>query len=258
VDPARQRIRVNLLPRCRSPPTLFLHYSPTISQHRTPSPNRNRFKPRAQMLLVLSVCATFAATLQLNPLALPNCIGCFDAKTGMCQLDTDADRCTLDPTKCPVGTIFVNNSMDAWPTGCLVELDAAGANCMPLLFKHQCNGGVQIADSLEHCKEMATQSGAGYIGWGGNPDGTNWPLPPGERALSCLISNGATFEAGCAGCEGCEYWTYYQLSTGSAKASCAYPASKWTCIKDASGPVCMPDIDSTMNASSCAVSCRKS
>jgi hypothetical protein len=206
------------------------------------------------VMLSLTFILSFAVAQSLTD---PNCIGCFDTKTGMCQLDTNLTTCTLDPNNCPKGTTFVNNSMDAWPGGCLALLDAAGSNCMPLLFKHECNGGAEIADNLTHCKELANEQGADYIGWNGDPkSGENWPLPPGERALSCLISNGRAFEAGCAGCEGCQYSTYFQLSSGESKHSCAYPISTWACSKDAGGnPLCTPDTKSTMNVSACKASC---
>ena len=104
--------------------------------------------------------AWMQAPTSASPLGVPNCRGCYDSATGQCQLDTDPDACTLDLAECASESpplLALNNSMDEWPTGCLVELVAKGRNCMGLLEKHDCSGGAMVGDNFTHCKQLAVQ-----------------------------------------------------------------------------------------------------
>jgi len=199
-------------------------------------------------LRMLLITATVSAKA-LDFLEQPNCEGCFNKTSGECFLNTNPDCSLATPTDCKqVGLPFVHESMDGWPSGCLVEVVAEGPNCIGLLEKHQCQGGVDhYGDgSMEACIAAGKAAGATYIGH------VNADEPPGLTPENCLVTTG-TFEALCSGCDGCEYWTYVELATGEKKHSCQYSDTKWKCVPEKK--MCVPDKNGT-NPFKCDAACK--
>lgn len=155
-----------------------------------------------------------------------NCLGCFEATSGTCQLDVDKPGCLpATPSDCAALRLpYENNSATTWPEGggCLARISAY---CEDLLHKYNCDKHRFIhAANATDCAAKAKAYNMSYSAY--MPSATN---------AYCMVIPG-DFIAGCV-CSNCEYYTYTELKSGETRNTCDYSTTRWSCVAGQ----CMPD-----------------
>eukprot|EP01051_Picozoa_sp_SAG22_P000404 SAG22_NODE_11_length_35583_cov_107.128790_4_plen_188_part_00 len=175
-----------------------------------------RSPPRALALAAAAVAAAAAGSVQVASAdespgpgpgpggGLPNCAGCFNATSGGCTVNSLAPAGAADP--CPPSTAatcsaanlpYLNESVNAWPTGCLARIEGKGSlACIePFSCDHEkyANENSTLAECEAEAKRLHTVlRPAKYIGWNG--PGAHMPgssTVPSSSASSPAAARGA-------------------------------------------------------------------